>query len=44
MFLSELNDLQLGNAYLEAKTREKSCIIAGPEFGELEGLFGHGRS
>jgi len=42
VFLSELNDLQLcacniGNAYLEAKTREKLCIIAGPEFGELEG-------
>jgi len=42
MFLSELNGLQLcacdiGNSYLEAKTREKLCIIAGPEFGELEG-------
>jgi len=42
MFRSELNGLQLcacdiGNAYLEAKTREKLCIIAGPEFGELEG-------
>jgi len=42
MFLSELNGLQLcaygiGNAYLEAKTREKLCIIVGPEFGELEG-------
>jgi len=42
MFLSELNGLQLcacdiGNAYLEAKTREKLCIIAGAEFGELDG-------
>ena len=42
MFLAELNDLQLcaadiGNAYLESKTREKLAIIAGPEFGELEG-------
>ena len=42
IFLSELNGLQLcacdiGNACLEANTREKLCIIAGPEFGELEG-------
>jgi len=22
---------------MEAETREKSCIVAGPEFGELEG-------
>jgi len=41
MFLSELNGLQLcacdiGNDQLEAKTREKLHIIAGPEFGELE--------
>ena len=27
----------IGNAYLEAKTQEKVCIKAGPEFGELEG-------
>ena len=26
-----------GNAYLEAKTTEKVCIKAGPEFGVLEG-------
>ena len=42
MFLAELNGLQLcaadiGNAYLTSKTREKLCIIAGPEFGALEG-------
>ena len=41
-FLAELNNLLLwgadvGNAYLEAKTKEKVYIIAGPEFGELEG-------
>jgi hypothetical protein len=27
----------IGNAYLEAKTTEKVCIKAGPEFGELQG-------
>ena len=42
MFLSQLNDMKLwgadvGNAYLEAYTREKNFIIAGPEFEELEG-------
>lgn len=42
MFLAELNGLDIlatdvGNAYLEAKTQEKVFIIAGPEFGELEG-------
>jgi Reverse transcriptase (RNA-dependent DNA polymerase) len=42
MFLAELNKLELwatdiGNAYLEAKTSEQVYIIAGPEFGELEG-------
>jgi hypothetical protein len=42
MFLAELNGLEIwatdvGNAYLEAKTQEKVYIIAGPEFGELEG-------
>jgi hypothetical protein len=26
----------IGNAYLEAKTTEKVCIKAGPEFGELQ--------
>jgi hypothetical protein len=43
-FLSELNQLELygqtdiGNAYLEAKTKENVYVIAGPEFGEeLEG-------
>ena len=41
-FLSELNGLELcatdvGNAYLEAYTSEKLYIIAGLEFGKLEG-------
>ncbi|MEM1010203.1 MAG: reverse transcriptase domain-containing protein, partial [Myxococcota bacterium] len=41
-FLAELNGLELmagdvGNAYLEAHTKEKVCFRAGPEFGELEG-------
>ena len=42
MFMAELNNLQfwatdIGNAYLEAHTAENVYIIAGPEFGELEG-------
>ena len=42
VFLAELNSLELwgadvGNAYLEAKTKEKVYIVAGPEFGPLEG-------
>jgi len=42
IFLAELNKLKIwatdvGNAYLEADTREKVYIIAGPEFGEREG-------
>ena len=37
LFLAELNDLNtcatdIGNAYLEAETKEKVCIIAGKEF------------
>ena len=41
-FIAELNDLDvwqtdIGNAYLEAYTNEKVYVIAGPEFGELEG-------
>jgi hypothetical protein len=41
-FLSVHNDLELwgadiGNAYLEAKTKEKLFIVAGPEFGNREG-------
>lgn len=41
-FIAELNGLDLwatdiGNAYLEAKTKEKVYIVAGPEFGEREG-------
>ena len=42
IFLSELNDLELwgtdiGNAYLEAYTKEKVYFKAGPGFGEDEG-------
>jgi len=42
IFLGELNGMpawggDIGNAYLEAITREKVFIIAGPEFGELQG-------
>ena len=42
IFLAELNDMEayatdIGNAYLEAKTQEKVCIRAGPEFEALEG-------
>jgi hypothetical protein len=43
-FLSELNGLVLwatdiGNAYLEALTMERNYIVAGPEFGQLEGHY-----
>ena len=42
VFLSQLNNLKIwgadvGNAYLEAYTDEKLCIMAGPEFKELQG-------
>ena len=42
VFLAELNKLELwgadiGNAYLEAKTKEKVYIIGGTGFGDLEG-------
>ena len=42
IFLSELNGLDLwgadvGNAYLEAHTKEKVYIVAGEGFGECEG-------
>ena len=45
IFLAELNSLQLyaadvGNAYLEAQTKEEVCIYGGPEFRYL-GLEGH---
>ena len=41
-FLAELNGLKLwgtdiSSAYLEAYTKEKVCILAGPEFGPLAG-------
>ena len=29
----------IGNAYLEAFTNGKLCIVAGPEFQELEGYI-----
>jgi len=46
LFLAELNQLDvwasdIGNAYLEAKTKEKLYIIAGPEFGKLQGHILH---
>ena len=42
MFLAELNNLELwgadvGNAYLQAVTREELYIVGGPEFEELQG-------
>ena len=42
VYLSQLNDFEIwgagvGNAYLEAYTDQKLCIIAGPEFKELQG-------
>ena len=42
LFLAELNGLEewgtdIGNAYLEAFTKEKVCIEAGPEFRDLQG-------
>ena len=41
-FLAELNELEImsadiGNAYLEAYTKEKVYCVAGPEFGDLAG-------
>ena len=44
IFLAELNGLELfsadvGNAYLEAKTKEKVYIIAGDGFGDLKGSY-----
>ena len=42
MLLAELNGLQVeaadvGNAYLEAYTKEKLYVVAGPEFGDRKG-------
>ena len=42
IFLAELNGMEIwasdiGNAYLEAYTTERVCIMAGPKFGNLEG-------
>ena len=44
IFLGKLNHLDLwgadiGKEYLEAFTDEKLCILAGPEFQELEGVW-----
>ena len=44
IILSQLNDLEIwgadvGNAYLQAYTDEKLCIIAGPEFTEIQGYL-----
>ena len=43
-FLAELNDLEfwatdIGSAYLQALTSEKVYIVAGPEWGDLEGYI-----
>lgn len=42
IFIAEHNSLvawstDIPSAYLEALTNEKVCIVAGPEFGPLEG-------
>ena len=42
LFLAELNGLEtwgtdISSAYLEAHTKEKLTIIAGPEFSSLQG-------
>ena len=42
LFLAKLNNMKvrgadIGNAYLEATTKEKLYIVAGPEFEELQG-------
>ena len=42
LFLAEINNLNtwatdIGNVYLKSNTKEKVCIIAGKEFGNLEG-------
>ena len=42
VFLAELNAIEswatdISSAYLQAKTKEKVCIYAGPEFGPLQG-------
>jgi len=42
LFIAELNKLQvwstdIGNAYLQAKMKEKVCFIAEPEFKDREG-------
>ena len=44
IFLCKLNNIELlgadtGNAYLEAVTKEKLYIVAGPEFEDLEGYI-----
>ena len=44
IFIAELNCLEswgtdIGNSYLEPFTKEKVYIVAGPEFGPLEGHY-----
>ena len=46
VFLAELNRLvphatDIGDAHLEAKTREKVCVRAGPEFKERRASLNH---
>ena len=43
-FLAELNGLDvwttdMGNAYLEAKTKERVLVVAGPKFGDLNDIL-----
>ena len=44
LFIAELISIEIwgsiiGNAYLKALTSEYVCVVAGPEFGALEGHF-----
>jgi len=44
IFIAEMNGLEvwvtdIGNAYIQSYTKEKLYVIAGPEFGELEGCI-----
>ena len=44
IFLAKLNNMKvwgadIGNAYLEATTKEKLYIVAGPEFEELQRIY-----
>ena len=35
----EVSGADIGSAYLEATTKEKLYIVAGPEFEELQGIY-----